>query len=271
MDHLMNRSNSGNCSEVGLHQTAVIIPARNQAQSIGLVLQELPHVACIIVVDNGSTDRTAMIAESAGCLVVSEPVAGYGRACLKGMETLRSLVEYQFPSIQYVAFIDGDFRAHGKELVGMLATLKERRADFVLGSRILGTREKGAMPLGAVLGNGLVCSLMKWIWGAEYTDLGPFRVIQYDKLMSLGMQDQNFGWSIEMQIKARLARMNTVEVPAASRRRVGAGEISESVSGTLRAGYKILFTVAKYAVQYRLRKPVPVLDPLAPAGARRSA
>ena len=104
----------------------------------------------------------------------------------------------------------------------------------------------------AVMGNWLACTLMKWIWDTNYTDLGPFRIIRYDKLMSLGMQDKNFGWTIEMQIKAKLANLKTIEVPAAYRRRVGVSKISGTVSGTIRAGYKILFTVAKYAIQCRL-------------------
>lgn len=244
--------NQSRTVDIGLNQTAIIIPARNEEKSIGLVLSDLPSVGCVIVADNGSTDRTAAIAEAAGCFVTHESIPGYSRACLTGMETLRSLVDTQFPNIKYVAFIDGDYSDQGEELAGMLQTLQDQRADFVLGSRIQGAREKGAMPLQAVMGNWLACTLMKWIWGANYTDLGPFRIIRYDKLIAFGMQDKNFGWTIEMQIKAKLANLNTIEVPAAYRQRVGVSKISGTVSGTIRAGYKILFTVAKYAVQCRL-------------------
>jgi glycosyltransferase involved in cell wall biosynthesis len=238
--------------DIGLNQTAIIIPARNEEESSGFVIAVFADVSCVIVADNGSTDRTAAIAEAAGCFVTHEPVPGYGRACLAGMKTLQDLVKDQFPNIKYVAFIDGDYSDHSEELAGMLQTLQDQRADFVLGSRIQGVREPGAMPLQAVLGNWLACTLMKWIWGANYTDLGPFRIICYDQLIALGMQDKNFGWTIEMQIKAKLADLNTIEVPAAYRRRVGVSKISGTVSGTIRAGYKILFTVAKYAIQCRL-------------------
>jgi len=149
----MSHSPSADLSETGLDQTAVIIPARNEERSIGLVLQGLPRVALVIVVDNGSSDRTAIIAQEAGSVVVRESVAGYGRACLAGMEELRTLVEDRFPQIQYVAFIDGDYSDHGEELLGMLQTLEHQQADFVLGSRILGDREQGAMPIQAMLGN----------------------------------------------------------------------------------------------------------------------
>ena len=127
------------------------------------------------------------------------------------------------------------------------------------------------MPLQATLGNRLACGLMKLIWGANYTDLGPFRVIRYDKLMRLGMQDLDFGWTIEMQIKAKLAGLRTVELPAAYRRRVGVSKISGTISGTIRAGYKILFTIAKYAIQTRLRRHQPVPDAVSRAHARRPA
>jgi len=253
----MIHSHSADPQQASLRQTAIIIPARNEERSIGLVLRSLPSVALVIVVDNGSTDQTAVIAKAAGSVVVRESVAGYGRACLTGMEELSGLVEDRFPQIQYVAFIDGDYSDHGEELLGMLQTLERQQADFVLGSRILGNREQGAMPIQAMLGNHLACWLMKRIWGTSYTDLGPFRVIRYDKLLSLEMGDQNFGWTIEMQIKAKLAKLKTIEVPAAYRRRVGVSKISGTVTGTIRAGYKILYTIAKYAIQYRPGKTLP--------------
>lgn len=238
-----------------LRQTAVIIPARNEEQSIGLVLKDLPAVSRVIVVDNGSTDCTAKIAEAAGCVVVGEPIPGYGRACLTGMSRLRSLVDDERIDIQYVAFVDGDYSDHPEELIAMVRLLDGDQMDFVLGSRMLGHREPGAMPLQAVLGNWLACYLMRWVWDANYTDLGPFRVMRFDDLMQLGMQDLNFGWTIEMQIKAKLAKLRTVETPASYRRRVGVSKISGTVSGTIRAGYKILYTIAKYAIQSRFGSP----------------
>lgn len=248
----MSAAASTNCENglAALNQTAVIIPAQNEEKSIGLVLDDLPKVACVIVSDNGSTDGTARIAVGAGCVVADEPIPGYGRACLAGMSKLQSLAKSGL-DIRYVAFVDADYSDHPQELTEMLRVLCENEADFVLGSRMIGKREPGAMPLQALLGNRLACGLMRLIWGAKYTDLGPFRVIRYDKLIQLGMQDLNFGWTIEMQIKAKLASLHTIEIPAAYRRRVGVSKISGTVSGTTRAGYKILYTIAKYAIQAR--------------------
>lgn len=237
--------------ERALARTAVIIPARNEEQSIGLVLEDLPKVALVIVADNGSTDRTATIATAMGCHVVYEAVPGYGRACLRGMSKLDELVDDGAVDIGYVAFVDADFSDHPYELGKLLYAMQQEDADFVLGSRMQGDRERGAMPIQAVLGNRLACRLMKWIWGAKYTDLGPFRVIRYHKLLELGMNDQNFGWTIEMQIKAKLANLRTIEVPVSYRCRIGVSKISGTVSGTIRAGYKILYTVAKYGLQSR--------------------
>jgi glycosyltransferase involved in cell wall biosynthesis len=251
---LMNPSESPKRPNVSteLAATTVIIPARNEEKSIGLVLKDLPDVSQVIVVDNGSTDATASIAAAAGCMVVYEPIAGYGRACLAGMSALDAMTTESDAEIRYVAFIDADYSDHPEELIAMLSMLGEDQADFVLGSRMQGNRQRGAMPLQAVLGNRLACGLMRLIWGTSYTDLGPFRVIRYDKLMRLGMQDLDFGWTIEMQIKAELAGLRTVEIPAAYRRRVGVSKISGTVVGTIRAGHKILYTIAKYALKTRL-------------------
>ena len=232
-----------------LKQTAVIIPAKNEELSIQFVLNDLPDVACVIVANNGSTDRTSEIAADAGCVVVDEPIAGYGRACLAGMSKLRSLVGDEGKDIRFVAFIDADYSDHPEELIEMLRMVSDNRADFVLGSRTRGDQELGAMPPQAVWGNWLACSLMRLAWSTHYTDLGPFRVIRYEDLMQLGMQDLDFGWTIEMQIKAKQAGLRTTEVPASYRRRIGASKISGTVSGTLRAGYKILYTIAKYKWQ----------------------
>jgi hypothetical protein len=249
---MTNAASSSRAGETSLlNQTAVIIPARNEEKSIGLVLEDLPTVARIIVVDNGSTDDTAMIAAGAGCIVVDEPIAGYGRACLAGISKLRILTADTELDIRYVAFVDADYSDHPQELVEMLRVMRDENADFVLGSRMHGKRERRAMPLQAILGNWLACRLMKSIWGANYTDLGPFRVIRYDKLVELDMQDLNFGWTIEMQIKAKRASLRTIEVPVSYRRRIGVSKISGTMSGTVRAGYKILFTIAKYAVRTR--------------------
>lgn len=234
-----------------LARTAVIIPARNEEASLDLVLSDLPAVAGIIVVDNGSTDDTAAVAKSAGCFVVEEPIPGYGRACQTGMRHLETLAASVDVPIEYVAFLDADYSDHPQELGMMLDCIKREQADFVLGSRMHAGRDRGAMPPQAVWGNWLACTLMRWIWKTSYSDLGPFRVIQRDKLFQLGMQDLNFGWTIEMQIKAHLAGLRIREIPVSYRRRIGVSKISGTLSGTIRAGYKILSTIARYAIASR--------------------
>lgn len=233
-----------------LLHTAVIIPARDEASSLGLVLDDLPKVGVVIVANNGSTDATPEIAKAAGCIVANEPVAGYGRACLAGLAAL-SIVSDEM-DIQYVAFVDGDYSDHVHLLPRLLQPIVHDEADFVLGSRMLGQRDPGAMPPQATWGNRLACFLMNLVWGSTYTDLGPFRVIRSDKLNELSMQDTNFGWTVEMQVKATVAGLRTIEIPVPYRRRIGISKISGTVSGTIRAGYKILYTIAKYAYITRL-------------------
>ncbi len=234
-----------------LARTAVIIPVRNEEASLAFVIQDLPDVGVTIVADNGSSDATAQIARNNGCIVAWEPIAGYGRACLAGIRALELLRTHEPLQIDYVAFLDGDYSDHSEQLVQLLLPILIDEADFVIGSRMLGQRESGAMPPQAVWGNRLACFLMKWIWKTDYTDLGPFRVIRRDCLESLGMQDTNFGWTVEMQIKAAVAGLRTKEVPVSYRRRIGVSKISGTVTGTFRAGYKILYTIAKYAWKTR--------------------
>ncbi len=241
----------GKSLAIALAQTAVIIPVRNEEASLALVLQDLPRVGVMIVADNGSRDATAQIARENGCIVAWEPIAGYGRACLTGIRALEFLRHQELLQIEYVAFLDGDYSDHSEQLAQLLLPILNDEADFVIGSRMLGQRESGAMPPQAVWGNRLACFLMKWIWKTDYTDLGPFRVIRRDCLESLGMQDTNFGWTVEMQIKAAVAGLRTTEVPVSYRRRIGVSKISGTVTGTFRAGYKILYTIAKYAWKTR--------------------
>lgn len=245
-----------------LLQTAVIIPARNEAASIGLVLKDLPNVGRVIVVDNGSTDTTAVIASISGAQVVHEPTPGYGRACRSGLAALRRWVRVSkrgelaadsatevaaSNTIRYVVFLDADYSDHPELLPQLVEPIHNNDADFVLGSRLLGKRDPGAMPLQSVLGNKLACFLMRVIWGSQYTDLGPFRAIRYDCLRSLQMKDTNFGWTVEMQIKASQHGLRIMEIPVPYRRRIGTSKISGTISGTIKAGYKILYTIGKYA------------------------
>lgn len=231
-----------------LDNLVVIIPALNEEQSLPLVLRDLPSVGRVIVVDNASTDRTSQVARQLGAQVVFEGRRGYGAACLAGLaEIQRAIHAGTLKTPIVIAFLDADYSDHPDLLPLLAAPILSHQADFVLGSRLLGKREAGAMPLQSVWGNRLACFLMRRLWGANYTDLGPFRLIRYDKLTQLRMIDQNFGWTIEMQIKAVAAGLKTVEIPVPYRRRIGKSKISGTLTGTVKAGAKILYTIAKYS------------------------
>jgi glycosyltransferase involved in cell wall biosynthesis len=228
-----------------LDRVRVVIPVFNEEASLPLVLRDIPEVGRVIVVDNGSTDRSGEVATRSGACVVREPQRGYGSACLAGLAAIRSgTLSTDAPFV--VVFLDGDYSDHPEQLPEMVAPILAGEVDFVLGSRMCGAREPGAMPPQAVFGNWLACSLMWLFWGARYTDLGPFRAISWESLERLGMRDRDFGWTVEMQIKAVIHRLRTREIPVRYRRRIGVSKISGTISGTLRAGYKILYTIARY-------------------------
>jgi hypothetical protein len=145
-----------------------------------------------------------------------------------------------------VVFLDGDYSDHPERLPELVAPIFCGEADFVLGSRLLGEREPGAMPFQSLFGNRLACFLMRHLFGGRYTDLGPFRAIDYQALKGLGMADRNFGWTVEMQIKATRAGLRTLEIPVPYRRRIGQSKISGTLAGTVKAGWKILYVIAKY-------------------------
>ena len=249
---------------------SVIIPALNEEASLPLVLRDLPDVGEVIVVDNGSADATARVAADGGATVLHEPQRGYGAACLRGLCYLDDRADRTGVAPDVVVFVDADFSDHPDQLPGIVAPILSGDADFVLGSRLLGDREPGAMPPQSLYGNRLACFLMRILFGGRYTDLGPFRAIDYERLRGLEMCDRNFGWTVEMQIKATRAGLRTLEVPVSYRRRIGASKISGTVSGTIRAGSKILYLIAKYGLS---SKPVSAtgLRPLeSPDGIRRA-
>ena len=234
-------------------RVAVVIPAFNEARAIGRVIGDLPAgvVDEVVVVNNASTDETEANARAAGATVVREGRRGYGQACLAGLAYLRATTP---PDV--VVFLDGDYSDHPDELPKLLAPIRRGEADFVLGSRILGVQqglvEKGAMLPQALVGNRIACGAMRLAWGARFTDLGPFRAIRWEALEALGMEDRTYGWTVEMQIKAAQMGLRSVEVPVHYRRRIGVSKITGTIGGTVRASYKILWTLARYAA-----RPVP--------------
>jgi glycosyltransferase involved in cell wall biosynthesis len=226
---------------------AVVIPALNEAASIGRVIRAIPEgwVDQVVVVDNGSRDDTPLVAREAGATVVAEPRRGYGQACLTGIAALSSAP----PDI--LVFLDGDFSDHPEELPRLVAPIRSGQADLVVGSRVLGRSEPGALLPQARFGNWLATRLIRLIWRVPYTDLGPFRAISFEKLERLGMEDVNFGWTVEMQVKAASAGLRSIEVPVSYRRRIGRSKISGTLSGTFKAGSKILWTIFREAVRKR--------------------
>ncbi len=219
---------------------SVIIPAYNEEASIGLVLRDLPKNLLheIIVVDNASTDKTAEVASSEGARVVLEMRRGYGSACLKG------IAELDNPEI--VVFLDGDYSDYPEEIEKIIAPIVSGEADFVLGSRMLLAESRSALLPQARYGNKLAVFLIERFFGQVFSDLGPFRAIRNDSLSALKMCDVDFGWTVEMQIKATLAGLRICEIPVRYRDRVGVSKITGTVSGTFKAGVKIIYTIFKY-------------------------
>lgn len=221
----------------------VIIPAYNEQHAIGLVVGEVPDfIRHIVVVNNNSNDHTKINAIGAGALVVDEPQRGYGKACLSGMAYIQGF-EIQ-PDI--VVFMDADYSDYPEEMSDLVYPILKQNVDFVIGSRAKGKREKGSMTFPQIFGNWLATSLMRSIYGVEFSDLGPFRAIKWEKLLSLCMKDQNYGWTIEMQIKAHQHQLLIAEVPVNYKKRIGTSKVSGTLKGTFLAGYKILWTIGKY-------------------------
>jgi len=222
----------------------VIIPAFNEALSIDKVIAEIPtYVEEIIVVNNNSSDHTAEAAKKAGATVLDEPRQGYGFACLKGIEALKG------KDAAIVVFLDADYSDYPAELTDVIAPLLEEDYDLVIGSRDLGQKEAGSMTPQQIFGNWLATRLIKLFFGVTYTDLGPFRAIKYQKLIDLQMEDQTYGWTVEMQLKAAKQKYKVTEVPVNYRVRIGQSKVSGTLKGTVLAGYKILSWIFKYALK----------------------
>ena len=224
----------------------VIIPAFNEAESIGKVVGDIPAglVDEVVVVNNSSTDKTEENARNAGATVIRENRKGYGFACLAGIAHAHSKTGVDRPDI--IVFIDGDYSDYPDQMGDLVKPIIEEDYDMVIGSRAMGNREKGAMMPQQVFGNWLACSLMRLFYRVRYTDLGPFRAIKFDKLIELGMKDQTYGWTVEMQLKAAKKKFKITEIPVHYRKRIGVSKVTGTVKGTLGAGYKILYTIFRY-------------------------
>ena len=222
----------------------VIIPAFNEESSIDNVIREIPSVVDeIIVVNNGSTDTTAVVAKKAGATVLNEPQKGYGYACLKGIKYL----ENQEIKPEIVVFLDGDFSDYPEELIKLVAPIIDNDIDFVIGARVKEIREANSMTPQQIFGNWLATTLMKLMFNATFTDLGPFRAIKYQKLLELEMVDKTYGWTVEMQLKSIKRNLTYIEVPVKYKQRIGTSKVSGTIKGTIFAGFKILSWIFKYS------------------------
>jgi len=225
-------------------RVSVVIPAYNEEAAIGQVLADIPRerVAEVIVVDGGSTDRTREAAAEHGARVIREPRRGYGRACLTGLEHVD-------PAADVVVFLDGDYSDRPAELPQLLAPIEAGRADLVLGSRLAGTRMRGALPWHSVLGNRVAAGLIRLVSGVRLTDLGPFRAARPAMLRALSLQEQTYGWPVEMLIKGAARGYRIVEVPVSYHPRIGTSKITGTLRGSLGAAWCIFSGIVKYRLK----------------------
>jgi glycosyltransferase involved in cell wall biosynthesis len=218
----------------------VVIPTRNEANALPAVLAAMPaFVDAVAIGDYRSTDGTQEIGRRHGAIVVDVDGPGYGRACLAAIAAL--------PPVDIIVFVDGDAADDLSAMARLVEPILAGEADFALGSRALGRRERGALTAQQIFGNWLACTLIRLVWGARFTDLGPFRAIRRDTFEALAMADLNFGWTVEMQIKAARKRLRTIEMPVDYRRRIGVSKVSGTLSGTIKAGAKILWVIGREA------------------------
>jgi glycosyltransferase involved in cell wall biosynthesis len=226
----------------------VVIPALDEERAIGLVIRDIPDwVDHIVVADNGSTDATADVARSAGATVVREAERGYGIACQTGIKALGP--------IDIVVFLDGDYSDFPKDMGALVDPIVAGAAELVVGSRVLGDLQPGALTPQQRFGNWLSCTLIRLIWGIRYTDLGPFRAVSASALEQLEMRDRNYGWTVEMQIKAAQRGLRSLEVPVDYRPRIGISKVSGTIKGSVMAGIIILSTIARASFESS-RRPI---------------
>ncbi|PWH85004.1 glycosyltransferase family 2 protein [Brumimicrobium oceani] len=229
-------------NEIDYTKVFVVIPAFNEEQSIGKVIEAIPLVPRknVIVVNNNSTDNTQKVVESLGATALFEARKGYGWACLKGCALVEELKG------ETIVFLDGDYSDYPEQLPEIVAPIYHKNMDLVIGSRALGNREKGSMTLPQHFGNWLASKLLKIFYGVNYTDLGPFRAMRFESYKKLGMSDKTYGWTIEMQIKAAQKKMKYCEVPVNYKARIGVSKVSGTIKGAVMAGIKIIFAIFKY-------------------------
>ncbi|MDO8992141.1 glycosyltransferase family 2 protein [Daejeonella sp.] len=220
----------------------VIIPAFNESKSIGKVIADIPELVTeIIVVDNASTDNTGDFAKEKGATVLRENRMGYGYSCLKGMDYISKKVKQN----DIIVFLDGDYSDFPAEIELLVSPIMSSGFDMVIGSRVLGERQKGSMLFQQIAGNWLATTLIKLFYNAHFTDLGPFRAITWNALQQINMKDKTFGWTVEMQVKAAKIKLKFTEIPVSYRKRIGVSKVSGTIKGTILAGYKILLTIFK--------------------------
>ncbi len=220
----------------------VVIPAYNEEDSIGKVVADIPKdlVKEIVVASNASTDKTEEVARKAGATVVIETEKGYGAACLKGIGYVADKGDADI-----LVFLDGDYSDYPEQMPKLVAPIVNEGYDMVIGSRELGNREGGAMMPQQIFGNWLATTLIRLLYNYKFTDLGPFRAIRWDKLVEIDMQDRNFGWTVEMQVKAAKKKLKCTEIAVDYRKRIGVSKVTGTIKGTIMAGYKILWTIFK--------------------------
>ncbi len=233
---------------------SVVIPTRNEAGSIGRVLKDIPRppVTDIVVVDSQSTDGTPAIAAANGARVVSEPRSGYGRACLTGIQ--------QLSASDVIVFLDGDYSDRPAELPQLIEPILSGHADIVIGSRLAGHRERGALPWHSVAGNWLAARLIRRLYGVAITDLGPFRAARADLVRALDLRETGYGWAVELILRGALAGARIVEAPVSYHPRIGRSKITGTIRGSVGAAWCIFSRIFRYRWRDSTRQQRPLPD-----------